>query len=65
MVESSTSEVERYKNRYYSLIHNDYDDDDIGNEKEYCNGYDDYYGGYHRKYATQLITVRYGLYRTN
>ena len=63
MIESSTTEVERYKNRYYSLIHNDYDDDVGGGDDQYCNGWDDY-GGYHRKYATQLITVRYGLYRT-
>ena len=64
IIESSTSEVERYKNRYYTLVHNDYDYDDYDDDK-YCNGYDDEYGGYHRKYATQLITVRYGLYRTN
>jgi len=62
MVESSTSEVERYKNRYYSLIHNDYDSYSDYESDGYCNGRDDY-GGYHRKYATQLITVRYGLYR--
>ena len=62
MVESSTSDVERYKNRYYSLIHNDYNSYSDYESDGYCNGRDDY-GGYHRKYATQLITVRYGLYR--